>query len=187
MQDRTPGPPGGDEAADRAASGGAVVPRVAGRVLVVDGSGRVLLLHGYDPARPGEPYWFTVGGGAKHGESLPEAAARELREETGLTVEPGGLGAPVWNEVTEFGFEGTCYRQEQDYFLLRAGSHPAVSTAGMDDEEAAFVDGHRWWSVAELESTAESFYPTVLPQLLRDLLGDPDPAAAAAGHTSNTP
>ena len=160
-------------AADDAVGDGPVVLRRAGRVLVVDGSGRVLLLHGYDPARPGEPYWFTVGGGAKPGESLPQAAARELREETGLVAEPGDLGSPVWHEEAEFGFEGTRYRQEQDFFLLRAGPHPDVSTAGMDDEEAAVVDGHRWWSVAELESTDEAFYPVVLPRLLRDLLAGP--------------
>jgi 8-oxo-dGTP pyrophosphatase MutT (NUDIX family) len=157
-------------AAENATGDGPVVLRLAGRVLVVDSSARVLLLHGYDPAEPGEPYWFTVGGGAKPGESLTEAAARELREETGLVVQPSDLGAPVWHEVTEFGFDGTRYRQEQDFFLWRAGKSPEVRTEGMADEEAAFVDGHRWWSVAELEATSESFYPVELPSLLRELL-----------------
>lgn len=139
-------------------------------MLVVDADGRVLLLHGFDPAKPDEPYWFTIGGGAEPGESLAQAAVRELREEAGLLADAADLGEPVWHEVAEFSFDGTSYRQEQDFFLLRVG-RPEVTTDGLDAEEAAVVDGHRWWTVAELESTGESFYPRQLPWLLRDLAG----------------
>jgi 8-oxo-dGTP pyrophosphatase MutT (NUDIX family) len=147
----------------------APVLRRAGRVLVVDDSGRVLLLHGHDRAEPAQPYWFTVGGGAKPGETLAEAAARELREEAGIVAAPAALGEPVWHEIADFSFDGTRYRQEQDFFMLRVAS-PEVNTEGMDDEEAAVVDGHRWWTAAELESTDESFYPAALPWLLRALI-----------------
>ena len=82
------------------------VPRRAGRVLVLNSADRVLLLHGFDPVRPDEPYWLVPGGGANPGESLAEAAARELREETGISASPGELGEPVWHEVTEFSFAG---------------------------------------------------------------------------------
>jgi 8-oxo-dGTP pyrophosphatase MutT (NUDIX family) len=145
-----------------------VIRRLAGRVLVVDASDRVLLLHGFDPARRDRPYWFTIGGGAQAGESLAEAAARELREESGIDVRPADLGEPVWHEVTEFGFDGRRFSQEQDFFLLRVGS-PDVSSDGLDDEEAAVVTGHRWWAADELESTDEIFYPAELPALLREL------------------
>jgi 8-oxo-dGTP pyrophosphatase MutT (NUDIX family) len=147
---------------------GEPVSRLAGRVLVIDGDGRVLLLHGYDPAEPGRPYWFTVGGGAQREESLAEAAARELREETGITAGAGDLGDPVWHEVAEFSYDGTRYRQEQDFFLLRVGS-PDVSADGRDAEDAAVIDGHRWWTLGELEATSESYYPLELPTLLRAL------------------
>jgi 8-oxo-dGTP pyrophosphatase MutT (NUDIX family) len=148
-----------------------LVRRQAGRVLVVDADGRLLLLRGFDPAGREPPYWFTVGGGARPGESLAEAAARELGEETGIIASAGDLGEPIWHEVAEFGFEGRRFRQEQDFFLLRVGvagnGAPAVSTDGLDNEEAAVVLGHRWWTLAELESTDEPFYPAELPNLLR--------------------
>lgn len=145
-----------------------LIARRAGRVLVVDAGGRVLLLHGFDPARRDEPYWITVGGGAKPGESLAEAAARELLEETGISARSDELGEPVWHEVAEFDFEGTWFRQEQDFFLLRVGS-PQVRADGLTDEEATVVTGYRWWSIDELTSTDETFYPVELPGLLRRL------------------
>lgn len=146
----------------------AVRQRTAGRVLVVDPQGQLLLLHGFDPAEPDAPYWFTVGGGAEPGENLAQAAARELAEETGIIATAAELGDPVWHEVTEFGFDGRKYRQEQDFFLLRVRS-PRVRVDGLDTEEAAVIDGHRWWSADELETTSESYYPRDLPRLLRDL------------------
>ena len=145
-----------------------MISRRAGRVLVIDAGARVLLLHGFDPARPEEPYWFTIGGGAEPGESLAQAAARELLEETGIRADAAELGEPVWHEVSEFSFDGTSYRQEQDFFELRIGS-AVVMTDGLEQEEVAVIDGHRWWTVADLEATTEMFYPRDLPRLLREL------------------
>lgn len=145
-----------------------LVPRRAGRVLVVDDDDRVLLLHGFDPADPEHPFWFTVGGGADAGESLAAAAARELREEVGLSVEVSALGEPVWRRVTEFGFDGIRYRQDEEYFLLRVRPF-RVSLAGLDQLEQDTVDDCRWWDPAQLESSGEAFHPPDLPRLLREL------------------
>jgi 8-oxo-dGTP pyrophosphatase MutT (NUDIX family) len=150
-------------------TGPEIIHRTAGRVLVVDAAGRILLLHGADPASADPPYWFTVGGGTEPGESLAQAAARELGEETGITASADELGEPIWHEVAEFGQGGRRYRQEQDFFLLRLGPAAAgtVKSDGLDAEEAAVILGHRWWTLAELEKTGERFYPAELPNLLR--------------------
>jgi 8-oxo-dGTP pyrophosphatase MutT (NUDIX family) len=146
------------------------IARQAGRVLLVDASGRLLLLHGWDPGRPEHRYWFTPGGGLDAGESSAAAAARELGEEAGLRVAPERLGEPVWREVTEFPFDGRRYRQSQDYFLLRVDS-VEVDQSGMNEMERGSIDGYRWWSLAELDRTAERYYPAELPTLLRALTG----------------
>src|ERR1700749_362385 len=69
--------------------------RSTARVLPVDREGRVLLLHGWDPLRPRDPFWFTIGGAVEHGGTLPEADARELWEGAGIVVAPGTPGGPV--------------------------------------------------------------------------------------------
>ena len=143
-----------------------VIDRRAARVLLVDGAGRALLLHGGDPARPGDRWWITPGGGLDDGETLAEGAARELFEETGLRVDPAELGDPVWHEITEFSYRARSYRQEQDFFLLRVAEW-RVDTAGMDEDEQQTITEHRWWSAAEIEASDEQIYPRELAGLLR--------------------
>jgi 8-oxo-dGTP pyrophosphatase MutT (NUDIX family) len=145
------------------------VPRRAGRVLPIDPRGRVLLLFGFDPADPGHPFWFTVGGGADPGESFAEAAARELREEVGIAADVSELGDPVWQRIADYGFAGMRFRQKEEYFLLRVESS-AVSLDGMDHLERQTVAAYRWLSLDELESLAEPVKPAELPSLLRRLL-----------------
>ena len=144
------------------------VPRRAGRVLPIDPRGRVLLLFGFDPADPGHPFWFTVGGGAEPGESFAEAAARELREEVGIQADVSELGDPVWRRIADYGFAGMRFQQAEEYFLLRIDSC-AVSLDGMDHLERQTVTAYRWWSPAELESLAEPVKPAELPGLRRRL------------------
>lgn len=144
-------------------------PRRAARVLLVDAAGRVLLFHGFDPARPGHRYWFTPGGGLGAQESPAAGAARELAEETGLRIDPAELGEPVWSDTTEFPFDGNWYRQEQDFFLLRVPEWQ-VDTVGFDDVEQRSIAGHRWWPPAELSASGERYYPPELPELLARLL-----------------
>jgi 8-oxo-dGTP pyrophosphatase MutT (NUDIX family) len=144
------------------------IPRRAGRVLLLDSAGRVLLFHGYDPGRPDHRYWFTPGGGLDEGETMAEGAARELYEETGLRIPADRLGAAVRREVTEFPFAGERYRQEQEFFLVRVDSWQ-VDTVGFSDIERESVDGHRWWTADELTVTGDRYYPPDLADLLRHL------------------
>ncbi len=142
--------------------------RRAARVVLVDRTDRTLLLRGGDPARPGLRWWFTPGGGLDDGETPAEGAARELFEETGLRVAPADLGEPVWHQVTHFSYNSRQYRQDQEFFLFRVPEWQ-VDITGFDVEEQRTIDDHRWWSVAELETTAETIYPEELADLLRRL------------------
>jgi len=141
-------------------------PRQAGRVLVIDPAGRVLLLQGFDPARPSSLHWITIGGGTDHGEGTAEAALRELWEESGIKATGDELIGPVWQRTTEFSFAGTRYRQEEDYYVLRVGE-VQVTLANLDPIERATITSYRWWSREELAATPEAFFPAELPELLQ--------------------
>ena len=67
-------------------------PTVAVGAFVFDGD-RVLLIERGHP--PGEGLWTVPGGRQEPGETLAQAVAREVREETGLVVEVGPLACDV--------------------------------------------------------------------------------------------
>lgn len=140
--------------------------RQAARVLLLDGAGRVLLFKGHDPARPElGPWWFTVGGGVDEGESVREAAVRELREETGLELSPDSLSGPFYSEYAEFSIAGIDYRQDNEFYAVRVDGHEVVTT-GFTDLELTFMTEHRWWSVEELRGTEDTVYPECLAELI---------------------
>ncbi len=141
-------------------------PRQAGRVLVIDPAGRVLLLQGFDPARPGSLHWITIGGGTDHGEGTAQAALRELWEESGIKASAGELIGPVWHRTTEFSFAGMRFWQEEDYYVLRVGD-VQITLANLDPIERDTITGYRWWSREELAATTEVFFPAELPELMR--------------------
>lgn len=144
--------------------------RRGARVLLLDSRDRLLLFRGRDPGRPDvPPYWFTVGGGLDPGETAEHGALRETYEETGLLLTADDLVGPVWDEVTEFPFEGRIYRQSQVFFVARVETWE-VDTSAFAEVEVRTIDSHRWWSVAELESTEEIHYPASLVSLLRQVL-----------------
>jgi 8-oxo-dGTP diphosphatase len=75
-------------------TGGMPVPRVrCVGAIVTDGAGRLLLVkRGHEPEAG---RWSLPGGRVKPGESDWHALVREVREETGLWVEPGRLVGAV--------------------------------------------------------------------------------------------
>ena len=143
------------------------IRRNTARVLPVDREGRVLLLHGWDPLRPDDPFWFTIGGAAEPGESLPAAAARELREEVGIVVDPGRLGEPVEAAAITFSWGGVRFEQDQTFFAVAVDGDAEVSFAAQDPLELATIDKHGWLRPEDLEGGAERPADPEIPRLMR--------------------
>lgn len=152
---------------------GLVKRRVSARVVLLDEDGCVLLFCGSDPAAPEDPaprWWFTVGGAAQQGETLPAAAVRELEEETGLRIAPEEVVGPVWRRDAVIDFNGAVIRSEEMFFVHRTGRFEP-STAGRTGLERAYIHGHRWCDatmIADLVAKGETVYPLQLGELLEE-------------------
>ncbi len=135
-------------------------------MIVVDDRDRVLLVHGRDPARPDRPaWWITPGGGLDDGETVPDAARREVFEETGLRV--GELGPVVLERTVDFELDGRRLQQAETFFLVRVGATAELDTSGWDELERRALTDLRWWTAEELALTVEDVFPPDLLDLLR--------------------
>jgi 8-oxo-dGTP pyrophosphatase MutT (NUDIX family) len=143
--------------------------RPTARVLLLDPADRILLLKGRLPSDPDAPgAWFTVGGGVEPGEDVYGAAAREIVEETGFT--DAVLGEIVWRGEVVLLDRRRRPVLFKDTFILARCSGGEASRAGWRALEREFVDDMRWWTLEDLERTAEPVWPADLAQRLRSLL-----------------
>jgi 8-oxo-dGTP pyrophosphatase MutT (NUDIX family) len=128
-------------------------------------------------------YWHVVAGGVEPGETVAEAAQRELREETGLAAEvTAGVDVieyvyPLTEEPAERRnrFTPSVGEVEVTCFLVNA---PDSWEPNLDWEH----DGHRWCDAAEAFKTLR--WPATA-QALRKLL--PFDATSAGQPFRNVP
>jgi 8-oxo-dGTP pyrophosphatase MutT (NUDIX family) len=141
--------------------------RVCARVLPVNREGAVLLLHGWDPAAPDAPYWFSIGGAVDPGETLVDAAVREMREETGILIQPTELSDPIGREDAEFDWGVWRLVQDQTYYALALDQDLAgIRFDGLEPLERTSIDAAAWWTPEALEADGTAANER-LPDLMR--------------------
>jgi 8-oxo-dGTP pyrophosphatase MutT (NUDIX family) len=150
--------------------------RRAARVVAVAPTGRILLLRGGDPARPGIGIWHAPGGGVDPGETDRHAAEREFHEETGRSVE---LGAHVWDRTLLFSFAGTRYDQDEVYFAGAVEAEFEPIADGHNELERTYLSGHGWFSPDDVRAVGEPdlVAPPDLADRLAELLRDGPPVS----------
>lgn len=124
-------------------------PTVAAGAVVLDDRGRLLVVR--RGAAPAAGCWSLPGGRVEPGEGVTEAVCREVAEETGLSVEVGGLvgftevrGDDHHYVILDFAAEVTGGRLQadddaDDVAWMSRGELEAVETT---DGLLAFLDDH---------------------------------------------
>jgi 8-oxo-dGTP pyrophosphatase MutT (NUDIX family) len=152
-----------------------LVERNAVRIVLLDTSDRLLLLHVRDMGNPSfGTLWELPGGGIKVGEAYAHTVVRELREETGIAVDTDQVRCPTWQRDVSYLYRGRRHLQHEIIVAVR------LKQAAQDIEgsqrvgfEAEDIFGFRWWAVDDIINSSERFYPRHLPKLLpRFLAGE---------------
>ncbi|MFI0710819.1 NUDIX hydrolase [Streptomyces inhibens] len=112
----------------------------AASAVVVDGSGHILLQRRRDNGM-----WALPGGAMHIGESLPDCAARETREETGVDIEIVGIVGTYTNPRHVFAYDDGEVRQEFSVCFLARPVSGQLATS----EESTDV---RWFAPSEVDA-----------------------------------
>jgi ADP-ribose pyrophosphatase YjhB (NUDIX family) len=126
------------------------------RGVLVDHERRVMLVKVDDA--DGEAAWALLGGGVEPSEDRTSALVRELREELGIEV--AAVGRLLWSRDYPFPRDGEVALWRERAYLVAADGPIAASA------------NTRWWSAAELRTSADRFLPKELPRHLVALLED---------------
>lgn len=147
--------------------------RKTARLILLNPENEVLLMNirskdVSDPDKPiQKPFWVTIGGKIEDGESLVEAAIREVTEETGHTNVL--IGPPIWHGAVLLNWKGV-QTELQETFVVAHTDQYEIIRDGLSQEEQEVVQKYKWWSVAELQSTDDIIIPCDIAKLLPDII-----------------
>lgn len=140
------------------------------RVLLLDRNDRLLLIKCANLGLADSPpvFWVTAGGGIEEGETVEAAARREVLEETGIS--DIALGPVVWTEDAVLAFAGEPTALFRLSYLVARCNPTSLDSSLWTQQERDTIVELRWWTLGELQASAEHFYPAQLTQLLPDVL-----------------
>jgi 8-oxo-dGTP pyrophosphatase MutT (NUDIX family) len=103
---------------------------------------------------------------------------REVAEETGLRIRRDQVGPPLWHRETTFSWCGRRYHQRETLHVVRLDAEIAAGESCPTAAEKTAFLGMRWWTISDLATSGDRFFPGALPTAAPAML---------AGHTVDDP
>lgn len=131
-------------------------------ILINDG--KVLMIRNDE-----DPFYYSVGGCVEHGESLEEAAVREVWEETGWKFEVERLVFIHENFVLGTGgsLEGLSCHELAFYFLMKWDPNCVITSNSLNME--GLPERLDWLRISQLNNLEIQVYPTFFAKELLSL------------------
>ena len=114
-------------------------------------------------------FYQLVGGKMEEGESVLEAARRELFEETGLTSKDVHFGNVIWKGKLDLNIHGELTHINQRFILARTNKL-SVTLKNLTNEEKKTCQELRWMNLDEIKNSDTNICPRRLPVYLKDVL-----------------
>ncbi len=145
------------------------------RIILLNSKNELLLMCADDPktttlkGKYNGRFWYTVGGQIEDGESIEQAALREIYEETGIKREKVVLGPVVWFGEFDLILSGIATRLKQVFIVARTAENN-FTLKNLTAEEQAVVQRLDWFSLQRIQTSTEVVYPVLLPKYLPDVI-----------------
>lgn len=148
--------------------------RNAVRILLLNNN-KLLLMRvedldiGAPGAKSNRRFWCTIGGGIEPGESVQDAALREIYEETSLMPEAIELGPIVWESDINLMLRGTLTRFMELYIVAKTKAQDVRLHQPTETEQAA-VKELRWFTLEDIKRCPDPIFPDSLATYMPDIL-----------------
>lgn len=145
--------------------------RQSSRIILLNPENRVWMLRINDPARP---RWILPGGGVEEGETLEDAARREMWEECGINDAEIGPLVGIRTALAKFKDYGHHLASEH-YFVVKLNDQ-LPNPDNMLPHEVDDYTRQAWFSAEDMRASYEQIYPVGLADLIDLIAGGEYPS-----------